>query len=278
LVEDPDPNVFVQVKSKLLSYGNPVVSDIQSIYLKDTINQNHQEKLHQIIREIQFEDVKNKLIKWKESSNRDLLKGSIIVSQYQFPEITEDSIENEIEKIKQKVWLEINEENTAFEIVKIFNHVLFDILGFEANKTNFHSPYNSYIPAVLKNKKGNPLSLSVLYSIIAQKLEIPIYGVNLPNQFVLGFLDENRTLQMLDNSTNRNVLFYINPFSKGRIFDYNEIETYLRSLNLPLKENYFEPCSNTEILKRMLSNLIQSYNKIGEESKSKELDQLRLIL
>lgn len=278
LVEDPDPLVFSQVKEKLIGYGPSAKKGIENVWGNQIINREHEEKLINILREIQLSEVKDKLQKWKDSSTRDLLKGAMIISQFQFPDLDEKEIENEIEQIQKQVWLEINEDNTAFEIVKIFNHVLFDLCGFKPNKSNFHSPHNSYINTVLKNKKGNPLSLSILYSVIAQRLEIPIYGVNLPNQFVLGFMDEFRTLKMLDASNDRNVLFYINPFSKGRIFDYNEIEGYLRSLNLPLKDNYIEPCSNTDILKRMLKNLSYAYNKVGEVNKVQEINQINAIL
>ncbi len=188
-------------------------------------------------------------------------------------------VDAELEKIKQMVWLEINEEQTAFEIVKIFNHVLFDLCGFQSSENNFYTPQNSFINTVLESKKGNQLSLSILYSVIAQKLQIPIYGIDLPNHFVLGFMDEFQTLKMLGlDQDERNILFYINPFSKGRIFDQNEIQNYLRSLNLPLKDNYFEPCSNSEILKRMIGNLSYAYQKVGETQKVKDLQEISLIL
>jgi len=278
LLEDPDPRINSVVKAKLVSYGKVVLPHIELAWHADIHNQEHQERTVEVLRQIQIDDLKVKLQKWKDSSTRDLLEGTIIISQFQFPDVDVAEIEAEIERIKQQVWLEINEDNTAFEIVKIFNHVLFDLCGFQPSKSNFHAPQNSYIDYVLKHKKGNPLSLSVLYSIIAQRLEIPIYGVNLPNQFVLGYLDENQTLKMLDANSDKNVLFYINPFSKGRIFDSNEIEGYLRSLNIPLKNNYIEPCSNTDILKRMLKNLSYSYQKVGENGKVNELNELQLIL
>ncbi len=283
LVEDPDPIVFDHVKDRLIQMGEGIVPCIEN-----TLNirkqqfafedGGHGERLEDILKEIQFNQLKNDLTAWRGSTTRDLLKGSMIISRFQFPEIQESDVESELEKIKQKVWLEINEEHTAFEIVKIFNHVIFDLCGFQSSKNNFYSEENSYINTVLSSKKGNPLSLSILYSVIAQKLEIPIYGVNLPNHFVLGFVDEFQTLKMLGITDDRNILFYINPFSKGRIFDHNEIENYLRSLNLPLQKNYFEPCSNTEILKRMLTNLTVAYNKKGEQTKIDGIKELQLIL
>jgi len=278
LVEDPDPAIFGHVKDKLIGFGNSIVPTLEYSWHQTASEQEYQQRIQGIIQEIRTNEIKSDLEKWKASSNRDLLKGTLIISRLQFPDVNETLVEEELEKIKQKVWLEINDDNTAFEIVKIFNHVLFDLCGFESSKNNFYSPQNSFINTVLESKKGNPLSLSILYSVIAQRLQIPIYGVNLPNHFVLGFVDEFRTLKMLGFKDDRNVLFYINPFSKGRIFDHNEIENYLRSLNLPFERDYFEPCSNTEILKRMLTNLSYAYTKVGEDQKVKDLKELQGIL
>jgi regulator of sirC expression with transglutaminase-like and TPR domain len=282
LVEDPDPNVYGHVRDRLVQLGPDVVPTIETT-LEQWSHQfrfdgGHEERLQNILKDIQFNQVKLDLGKWRASSTRDLLKGAIIISKFQFPDVDEKAVDRELEAIKQKVWLEINEDNTAFEIVKIFNHVIFDLCGFQSSKNNFYAAENSFINQVIHSRKGNPLSLSILYSVIAQRLQIPIYGVNLPNHFVLGFVDEFQTLKMLGMNDDRNILFYINPFSKGRIFDHNEIENYLRSLNLPLQKNYFEPCSNTDILKRMLTNLSYAYQKDGEQEKVDGIKELKLIL
>ncbi|MDX1350191.1 MAG: transglutaminase-like domain-containing protein [Putridiphycobacter sp.] len=278
LVEDPDPQIYTQVRHKLVSYGSSILPNIENTWLKGAHNNDHQSKLEDIISEIRISELSEKLVKWKNSSNRDLLKGALIISQYQYPNITELMLEKEIEKIQQKVWLEINDSNTAFETVKIFNHVMFDICGFKGSRKNFFSPNNSFLYSALRQRQGTPLTLSIIYSIVAQRLEIPIYGVNLPNQFILGFVDENKTLKMLNIDSERQVLFYINPYAKGRIFDHIEIENYLKALKLPIEKEHYEPCSNTVILKRMLSNLCFSYKKIGDKKKVEELKKLNAIL
>ena len=84
-----------------------------------------------------------------------------------------------------------------FDIV-IHSLVKFEGLGisFTGNKKNYHSPQNSYLNTVLETKKGNPLSLSILYQVLAESLEIPIKGVNLPNHFILAY-------QHLQEETNK---------------------------------------------------------------------------
>lgn len=61
---------------------------------------------------------------------------------------------------------------------------------------------NSFINTVIESRKGNPLSLSLLYSVIAESLDLPIYGVNLPNHFVLAYLDENGASLFLPEKMN----------------------------------------------------------------------------
>jgi hypothetical protein len=76
------------------------------------------------------------------------------------------------------------------EKVKILNYILYQVHGFKGNVDSYHDPSNSFLNQVLETKKGNPILLAVLYILIAQRLNIPIYGVNLPQHFVLAYLEE----------------------------------------------------------------------------------------
>jgi len=150
--------------------------------------------------------------------------------------------------------------------------------GFSGNKQNYHAPQNSYFNNVLSSKKGNPLSLAILYSILAQQLDIPIFGVNLPSHFVLAYRDDNAIMEMISGESNNGVMFYINPFSRGTIFNSQEIEQFLKQLQLEPDRKYFEPCTNLDMVKRMISNLIYSYEKLGYPDKVNELKELQQAL
>jgi regulator of sirC expression with transglutaminase-like and TPR domain len=150
--------------------------------------------------------------------------------------------------------------------------------GFHGDTKTYNSPVNSYINTVLESKKGNPLSLCLIYSIVAQSLDMPVYGVNLPNHFVLAYMDEKRSSFMINEQNEFGVLFYINAFSQGIIFDTNEIKDFLNGSNLTHSRDFFEPCSNSTIMKRMFSNLIASFQQIGNAEKVLELQELRGIL
>ena len=99
-----------------------------------------------------------------------------------------------------------------------------------------------------------------------------MYGVNLPQHFILGYIDENEA------EKEYGVLFYINAFNKGAIFGKHDVDQFLRQLNLEPQPGFYSPCSNTEIIRRIIRNLISAYEKLGIIDKVEELKQLQDIL
>ena len=275
LIDDPDETIYAHVHDRLLSYGADAIPYLENSWEDQDFGLLFQSRIESLIHEIQFEEIKRKLTNWIASTDKDLLTGSIIVAKYQYPGLDDAAVRSQIESIQKDVWLEINQKQTALEKVRIINKVFFGMHHFQGNAKTFHSPLNSYINTVLETKKGNPLSLSIIYSIIAQNLGMPIYGINLPNHFILAYMDEFAVNQFLPDSNNHGVLFYINPFSKGSIFDEEEIKEFLDGINHPYSRDYFEPCSNTAIINRMITNLIASFQEVGNSEKVNELIELR---
>ncbi len=274
LLDDPDESVFQHVSMKFLSLGQEVIPVLEDAWEHsfDTLIQN---RIENIIHQIQFDLVKDALREWSHPEQQNLLEGALLIARYQYPDIDLAKIKKQIEQIKQDVWLELNENLTGLEKVKIINHILFDVHNFSGNTTNYHAPQNSYINNVLESKKGNPLLLSIIYTIIAQSLDIPIHGVNLPEHFILCYVDiEHMGVPSKEGNEGSNVLFYINPFSKGAVFGQKEIDAFLKQLKLEPLVMFYEPCSNLEIIKRLLRNLISSYEKLGYPDKSEELKSL----
>lgn len=276
LLDDPDEEVFTQVNSRFLSIGEEIIPVLENAweYSFDTLIQN---RIENIIHTIQFDIIKDGLREWAQPNSQELLEGALLIAKYQYPDVDLEKVKVQLNQIKQDIWLEFNEQLTAYEKVKVINHIIFDVHQFSGNTTNYHAPQNSFINNVLEDKKGNPLLLALIYTIVAQKLGEPIYGVNLPEHFILCYLD-NEAENGAGVEPGGNVLFYINPFSKGAVFGKSEVDAFLKQLKLKGSIKYYEPCSNKEILKRLLRNLIYSYEKLGYPNKSKELSQLLTIL
>ncbi|MDI9340438.1 MAG: transglutaminase-like domain-containing protein [Sediminibacterium sp.] len=274
LLDDPDESIYSEVRNRFMTLGPPAIPHLETAWENsfDSIMQN---RIEQIIHTIQYEALQKALRSWAAEEQDDLLKGILIISRYQYPDLDENKIRKQLAQIKQDVWLELHDDLTALEKIKIINHILFEVHNFSGNITNYHAPQNSFINNVLESKKGNPLMLSVVYALICKELNIPVYGINLPQHFVLAYVNDNANLIDVNNKTlSNNILFYINPFSKGLIFNQKDIDQFLKQLNLDPDAKYYLPCSNLDIIKRCLNNLIYAYEKLGYLEKVEELKNL----
>lgn len=272
LLDDPDQEIAKHVESRLLSYGSEVIEYLESAW-EQSFDAVLHERIENLVHKIQFQEVKHELALWYQGGAFDLLQGAIIVNRYQYPDMDTQAIVNQIEDIKREIWLQMLYNMSAVEKVKLINHVFYNIYGFTGNTTNHQDPQNSYISQVLETKKGNQISLALIYSVIAQRLDIPVYGVNLPQHFILAYVDNSA-----DADPQEDVLFYINAFNKGFIFGKRDVDSFLKQLSLSPEPQFYQPCSNVDIVKRILRNLTSSYFKLGQEDKVKEIGELLEVL
>ncbi len=285
LLDDDDPEIVEHVEAKLLSLGSGIVSMLENEW--DSLNSpEHQQKVETIIHKIQFENELETLRAWGKSEEPDLLEGLYIVARYRYPDLSKQSIINEIDRIRLDIWLELRYDYSAYEKIKIINHVLYNVHGFKGNTDQYHDPSNSFINNVLESKRGNPIMLAVVYMLIAQRLNMPIYGVNLPQHFVLGFkelpasLTNPEAFNQLQHlpASNGKILFYINAFNNGSVFSKANLEQFLKQLQIEPRLEFFEPCSNIDIIKRVLRNLAVAYEKLNKPNKIHEVQQMLAVL
>jgi len=261
LLDDSDQEVVNMVEQQIRNLGPSIIPVLESEWETESLNPILQTKIENLIHDFQWQSVKTRLQMWKESGGMDVLEGMWILATYRYPDYSFEQLKVEMDQLYYEVWPQMREELHPMDQVKVLNTVLFEQLKFGPNSKNFHAANNSFINNVLSSKKGNPISLCVIYMWIAQKLGLPIYGVNLPNLFVLTY--KQNGLQ-----------FYINVFNKGLIFNKIDIDNYIAQLNLTSNEIYYNPCSNLEIIRRVIRNLMMAYEKAGEKEYKEELTEL----
>jgi len=260
LLDDEDKQIVAHVEERIRTLGKDAIPFLEKQW-EETLSTSLQTRIEDIIHDLQYELLRERLRQWYESPEQDLLTGMWLIATYQYPDLELEKLRQDLEQLYYDVWVEYKPELFAYDRVKVINGVLFSKLRFSANTKNFHSPANSFINTVLESRKGNPITLCVIYQLVAQKLKIPVFGVNLPNLFILTYKDESQQ-------------FYINAFNKGLIFTKQDIENYIGELNLVPQPSFFEPCSHAEIVKRSLRNLVMSYEKIDEHAKAEEVKML----
>ncbi|TVR69256.1 MAG: hypothetical protein EA408_12765 [Marinilabiliales bacterium] len=274
LLDDPDAEVSDVVSGNLLELGAEIIPELESAWEK-TADHEHQEKIENIIRDIQFRSLKHDLEKWHSHGAFDLLEGVCLLARYQYPDLETDEVRKEIKSISDAIWIELNNRLTALEKVRIINHVIYDIKKFSKNRKHLNSPRNTYINLVLESKKGNPVTLSILYILVAQNLELPVYGVSLPKIFLTAWVDRAGKKRAAEAPPE--VLFYINPYQNGSVLGRKEIDLYLGQQKIEPRAHYYQPCDNRTIAERLLLSMILAYEKAGFQDKTADLKELLRI-
>lgn len=271
LIDDPDPEVFTQIENKVVEIGPTALPYLQNA-AKKKVDQLSDNRIQTLLQKLHYDKAEKAIIEWKSKTNKSLIEASLILSEYQYPEQESSIILQKIEKLKRDIWLELNEEFTPLEKIHILNHVFYKIYRFTGNKTNISQPQNSMLNDLMDKRQGNSVILGILYQELAQSLGLPVHGVNLPENFILSYLNSE---QMLSDSR---VLFYINPFNNGIVFTREDIETFVSQLELESKQHYFEPCIPEKTIVRLMNELIQSYELMGEDQKIVDLKRLINLL
>ena len=267
LLDDTDEKVYQSIIDNLINEGNHIIPFLEKEWeLSD--NELVHKRIENIITEIQFADTKKTLFNLVSFGGNDVIEGAFIIAKHRYPALDIADIENKIEHLRNNAWLEIHDNLTALEKIRVLNHVFFSVEKFQGQRNYGLDLKSTFINTALDNKKGSPIILSIIYLAVAQRLGIPIKGVNLINNFILAYVDKI-SAKIAYPKNNNDVLFYINTFNRGSVFDYKEIDTYLEQLKVDKKDKFYNPISNIEVVRNMILELI----KIADIKKKYDLKE-----
>lgn len=282
LLDDPDEGVYQHVREELMSKGASILPDILDHRASKTQCEVHENRLDELVEGLHGAFVKKAIKSWHDSGAQNILEGALLIHKAADPLLDVEAIKAKYEKLKRDVWLELNEELTALEQVRILNHVLFSEEGFLNSRSGHPNPQDALIGDVMDLKKGNPLGLGTLYLAIARDLKLPIHGVNLPNHFILCYCDEHHVhdgSELVEGSElPSGILFYINPFSEGTVIHPSDVSEFLSHLDLPVDESNCGPCAPIDIIRRLIGNVAYAFERNGKISQSEQMRELLLYI
>lgn len=271
LLDDPDSEVFSAVSEQIVTQGVGVVPDLERAW-EISNNEIVQTRIEDLIQTINFNQIADSLVKWANSEKKDLLIGAYLAAKVVYPNIELAPINEKIEKLRWDTWIELNDNQTALEKVRIINHLFFDVEKYTSSKPVTPSSY--FINNFIENKQGSPNIITIFYGIVAQKLNLPIYPVSLPKNFVLAYQSSYHP----NYNDPRSILFYINPFNNGAIFGRHDIENFLQKEGIEVEDKYLLPCSNIRAIELLFSNISYASKAQGNKKQSTLFQKLSDII
>lgn len=253
LLDDPSPSVQKALLRELIRIGPNAC-----VFLEDLCNgSNRMFALYakRLLRQIENANPSEEFRKFIRSQNYELETGAIMLCRVAYPEVKPGDICPQIDAIAQRCRELIAKPISPRERCAVINRVLFHEFEFRGNKDHYENPDNSFLNRVLETKKGLPISLAILYLLVAQRVGAELDPIAYPGHFLVGSFEEG-------------LPFYIDPFKRGRILAPGQLldasTDYLSLSQL----GDLAPVPVREVLSRCCRNLAKHYAADGQHSMS----------
>jgi regulator of sirC expression with transglutaminase-like and TPR domain len=269
LLDDPDTEVYDTVSNKIVDYGKEVIPRLEHLW-ENTVDDHVQARIEHLIHKVNFNDVFRHFALWNGAEKPALLQGAIILANYRYPHIDEESIRKTIKSIYQSCWLELNNYLTPLEQINIVNSIFFNMYKFKGMELEENKPAHYFINEVVETRIGNNYSLGLLYQILCEMLDIPVFAIQIPKQYILAYYDTLHDFFRKEKEPVHKIQFYIDPCN-GVIYTQQEVDAFIKKYNMVTDEQTFLPLSNKGILFKHIEALTQVYHLLNQPENTQEL-------
>lgn len=266
LLEDPDEKVYNEIKLKV--YENP---ETFKIFIEENwvnlANSLAIKRAENLLMEISLNETVNNIIAWKKDENSYVSDALLIIEKFFDNTTDENDIINNVNSIVSELWLELNDQLTALEKVKLVNHTLYVSNKFKYISNRNTDYYTVNFSKFLDNKEFIDSTITLLYVIICEKLELPIklLNINLAGYSVLGYIDA-ALAKAVFNKHDNNVVFYILPTFNGEVWSQAQLLSFSEKKNITLDPNKIKVLTNQQVVKNWAKLKSEVIVKSGKQS------------
>ncbi len=265
LLADEDAKVYRTVRETILSYG-PACSDWMR---KHTLSSDPvlRRRAVEIVDHFALQDADTRFLAFclSQGEDFDLEQGVLLLCRTQYPHINLEAYSALLDDYAGELRERLDLNGGADLIIRVINDYLFRELGFSGDEQNFYDPENSYFSCVLDRRIGNPISLSLLYLLLARRLRLPLTGIGLPGHFLCRFQSSRTEL-------------YIDPFHGGRLMVKADCVKLAMQLQHRFDDSFLAPVSARRILLRICANLHQVYTQQKSLRQAERLQRYLIAL
>ncbi len=187
------------------------------------------------------------------SFHYELETGCYLLERTVHPDLEWSVIARFLDAMAERCLEFVDPNAPVFESCKQINRVIYHEYGFQGDLDHFHDPDNNFLGSVIRRRKGIPISLSVIYLLVAERCGVALDPIGAPGRFLLGHLEGRDP-------------FYIDAFDRGRFRTEEEIRQILLTRHIEDGAEYLFPSPVGEVLCRFCRNLVHQYtirNELG---------------
>lgn len=258
LLGDDDPEVYSVVRQRIVSFGPEVCAWLRPHTLSsDPLVRRHSQEIIQHF-ERREADREFLLFCLRKGEDLDLETGALLLARTAYPSINTEAYRALLDSFSEAIAPQLDPGLDPRELLGVINRHLFTELGFRGDEATYFDPRNSYLNQVLDRRKGNPISMSLVYLLVARRLRLPVAGIGLPGHFVCRYQSTLETV-------------YIDAFEQGRLLTKADCVQFLLHSAFGLHEQFLAPVTSRRMLMRMCGNLHQSYLHLDAKDEARRM-------
>ncbi len=117
--------------------------------------------------------------------NFPLLEAAIAVAQDEYEDLDVQEVLGSVDQMAAKLKRKLPVDAPPLQRLHILNRFFFMEMGFAGNVNDYYAPDNSYLNAVLKTRKGLPITLAIVWLELAAGIGVKASGINFPGHFLI---------------------------------------------------------------------------------------------
>ncbi len=153
LIDDPDTEVFHTVSDRIVSYGKHIIPNLEQLW-ENTPDEIIQEKIELLIHRLHFQDLQADMTSYSQAGSQDLMEGLLLVARYQYPDLVNNPVLQEMDRIRKNIWLEMNSYLTALEQVNIINRIFFAYHKYKGVEVSYQHPEEFLVNKAVKPRRA----------------------------------------------------------------------------------------------------------------------------
>ena len=120
-----------------------------------------------------------------EDASFSVLEAAISVAQDEYPQLDAQDVLAQIDELADRLRRRIPADSPPLQRLRLVNRYFFHELGFAGNVNDYYDARNSYVPEVLRTRRGIPITLAVIYIEVATQVGLSAAGVSFPGHFLV---------------------------------------------------------------------------------------------
>ncbi len=181
-----------------------------------------------------------------------LLEAAASLAQDEYPDLDVQQVLGDVDQLLARLRRRVPADAAPLARLRALNQFFFRDMSFGGNVNDYYDPDNSYLNAVLRTRRGVPISLAVVWLELAQGMGLNARGVGFPGHFMMKVsLPKGQVVidPFTGHSLSREELSErLEPYRQGSGDDFD----------VPLGL-YLQSAQPREIIGRMLRNLKEIY-------------------